>query len=89
MYSMCNIVLVEAVQYREDPPSSDIIEPTSAPKHELDGMAPPTHQSTKIERDTRDDNMANVVTELEGKLKKNQGEDLRLIAVHLNLNIPF
>ena len=38
-------------------------------------MSPPTHQSTKIDRDTRDDNMANVVTELEGKLKKNQEKD--------------
>ena len=70
-----NACLVEAVPYREDPASSDIIEPSIAPKHELDGMAPPTHQSTKIDRDTRDDNMANVVTELEGKLKKNQGKD--------------
>ena len=68
---MFNAYLVEAAPYRDDPPSSDVIEPIVA-KHELDGMAPPTHQSTKIERDTRDDNMAHVVTELEGKLKKNQ-----------------
>ena len=67
-YDLC---LVEALPIRDDPPSSDIIEPV-VQKHELDGMAPPTHQSTKIDRETRDDNMANVVTELEGKLKKNQ-----------------
>ena len=73
---MCNAFLVEAVPYREDPDSSDIIEPSTVTKHELDGMAPPKHQSTKLDRETRDDNMANVVTELEGKLKTNQGKDL-------------
>ena len=85
---MCNACLVEAAPYRDDPQSSDVIEPIVAQheKHELDGMAPPTHQSTKIERDTRDDNMAHVVTELEGKLKKNQ--ELRYFDFHLLNNCP-